>query len=441
MTPRIAVALWVTVVLVGDMQAQAPDPAPSESRQAMPSSPDQALPSSPPGQTMPSSPGQAMPSLESMMPEQHGFVPPDACAPASCSSEWWWARADYLFAWTRASSLPPLVTTSPPGTAQGAAGVLGQPGTTILFGNSNVDEGLRSGIRFSLGGWIDNERTFGIDTGFFVLESKNALFSASSTGNPILARPFNDVTNANTPASQVIAFPGVSTGSVTGSDGSNNVYEFHADFQEAIVADQGFRLSSLLGYRFLRYTDRLAMDSDIVSAGGGGIIPGTTIMTSERFTAQNNFHGGDFGIKTEYSTGPWSFELLTKLAVGNTQRSIGIHGTTTTTVPGSAAVTQPGGFLALSSNTGVFNSNDWVAIPELGLNAHWSINDHVKVGLGYSFLYWSGIAHGADQVSLNLNPNLFPPPTPGATPLSPTFQLNKSELWIQSVSLGLELKY
>jgi hypothetical protein len=382
-----------------------------------------------------------MPSLESMMPGQHGFVPPDACAPSYGPGEWWWANADYLFAWTRHSSLPPLVTTSPPGTAQGAAGVLGQPGTTILFGNSDVDGGLRSGIRFDLGAWIDNERTFGIDTGFFVLESKNALFSASSTGNPILARPFNDVTNANTPVSQIIAFPGVSTGSVTGSDGSNNIYEFHADFQEVIVADHGFRLSSLLGYRFLHYTDRLAMDSDIVSAGGGGIIPGTEIVTSDRFTAQNNFHGGDFGIKTEYSTGPWSFELLTKLAVGNTQRSIGIHGTTTTTVPGSAAVTQPGGFLALSSNTGVFNSNDWMAIPEIGLNMHWAINDNIKLGLGYSFLYWSQIAHGADQVSLNLNPNLFPPPTPGATPLSPTFQLNKSEIWIQSVSLGLEFKY
>ena len=61
--------------------------------------------------------------------------------------------------------------------------------------------------------------------------------------------------------------------------------------------------------------------------------------------------------------------------------------------------------------------------------------------LGYSFLYWSDIAHGGDQVTLNLNPNLFPPPNPAATPVSPTFQNQKSEIWVQSVNLGLEFRY
>ena len=71
----------------------------------------------------------------------------------------------------------------------------------------------------------------------------------------------------------------------------------------------------------------------------------------------------------------------------------------------------------------------------------WSVNDHVQLSLGYSFLYWSDIAHGSDQVTLNLNPNLFPPPVPGAAPVSPTFQNQKSEIWIQSLNLGLEFRY
>jgi hypothetical protein len=441
MTPRNAIALWVMLALGAAVRAQTADPAPAEGGQAMPALGAQGQTQTPEAApaAVSSNGGQAMP--ESPMPAPGGLLPFGGCAPEGCPGECLWGSVDYMFAWTRGTNLFPLVTTSPPGTAQAAAGVLGQPGTTVLFGNSTVDEGLRSGIRLGLGGWIDKDHTLGIDTGFFVLESKNALFSASSTGTPILARPFNDVTNANTPASQLIAFPGISSGSITGSDLSGNIYSFHADLQEVIVADQGFRFSSLFGYRFLRYTDGLALDQNVVSAGGGGVVAGTTIVTSDRFTAQNNFDGGDFGLKTEYTTGPWCLELLTKLAVGNTQRSVGIHGTTTTSVPGSTTVTQPGGFLALSSNTGVFNNNDWTAIPELGLNARWSVNDHLQLSLGYSFLYWSDIAHGADQVTLNLNPNLFPPPVAGATPVSPTFQNQRSEIWIQSLNLGLEFRY
>src|SRR5437588_12407155 len=44
-----------------------------------------------------------------------------------------WFTADYLHGWMQPAHLPPLVTTSPQGTARTSAGVLGLPTTSLLF--------------------------------------------------------------------------------------------------------------------------------------------------------------------------------------------------------------------------------------------------------------------------------------------------------------------
>src|SRR5262249_13779926 len=81
-----------------------------------------------------------------------------------------WAEAEYLLWWMRGASLPPLVTTSPPGTPQSQAGVLGAPGTRVLFGGSDVNDEARSGGRFRLGTWLDDCQRFGLEVGGFLLE-------------------------------------------------------------------------------------------------------------------------------------------------------------------------------------------------------------------------------------------------------------------------------
>src|SRR5437868_4168671 len=58
-----------------------------------------------------------------------------------------WFSADYLFAVVRGSFLPPLVTTSDAGTPRGTAGVFGAAGSSTLFGDRFVNDGLRSGMR------------------------------------------------------------------------------------------------------------------------------------------------------------------------------------------------------------------------------------------------------------------------------------------------------
>src|SRR5262249_39754470 len=95
-----------------------------------------------------------------------------------------WVAAEYLNWSAKGDRLPPLVTTSPQGTPLAQAGVLGAPGTSVLFGDSIVNDRWRSGGRVSAGYWFDPQGTQGIEANFFMLGRTSTGFAASSNGNP-----------------------------------------------------------------------------------------------------------------------------------------------------------------------------------------------------------------------------------------------------------------
>jgi hypothetical protein len=351
--------------------------------------------------------------------------------------ERFWFYADYLLGFTSGERLLPLVTTSFPGTSLAGAGVLG-PRTTVLFPSNGVNDRLRSGTRMGLGGWFDAPKTLGVDVGFLLMESQNTLFSSNSNENPILARPFINVFTGKQ-ASQIVAFPGTASGSITASDRSDNLYGAHIDLQELFLVDRGYRLESLFGYRFLSINDRLAIDQNVKSLSG--LTKGTEFVVNDSFGAQNQFHGVDLGVRGEFFGERWFVGLLGKIAVGDIHRVISIAGTTTITAPGSAPVTSPGGFLALSSNSGTFDRDQFTVVPELGAQFGWRITPQLRVNVGYSVLWLTDMARAGDQVNPFLNPNLFPPPRTPSGPALPFFQLVKSDMWLQTISLGMEFRY
>ena len=80
-----------------------------------------------------------------------------------------WLSADLLLWATSGNSLPGLVTASPAGTPASQAGVIGQPGTSILFGNDWVPGTMRPGGRVTVGYWFDPRQLDGIDAQYFEL--------------------------------------------------------------------------------------------------------------------------------------------------------------------------------------------------------------------------------------------------------------------------------
>ncbi len=65
----------------------------------------------------------------------------------------------------------------------------------------------------------------------------------------------------------------------------------------------------------------------------------------------------------------------------------------------------------------------------------------MRVHAGYSFLYWSEVVRAGDQVDLVVNPDLLPPPLPGASPLRPAFQFQGTGIWAQGIDLGIEFRF
>ena len=124
-----------------------------------------------------------------------------------------WAEIDYL-GWTvKGDRPPPLVTASPAGTPLAQAGVLGAPGTSVLFGDSAVNGGWRSGGLLRAGYWFDPQHNKGIEVSFFDLQSASTGFATDSGAHAILAQPFFNATT-NLQDSALVSFPGLVTGAV-----------------------------------------------------------------------------------------------------------------------------------------------------------------------------------------------------------------------------------
>jgi hypothetical protein len=359
--------------------------------------------------------------------------------------EWLWLRGDYLVGWLRGAHLPPLVTTSPPGTPQSSAGVLNVPGTTTLFGDSKVNDGARSGFRMDMGTWLDTERIYGFELGFFWLAGISTPFAQTSNGNPILARPFVD-TLANTQNSLLIAFPGVSNGTINADVATHYLVSVHADLSENILAGPRFRLDALGGYRYLRFDEQLDIEHSFfpngtaLAGGGNPFAPGTQISAADHFSTLNEFHGGEVGLHAQVFFDRWTLDLLGKVGAGNLHRNVTIGGNSTVAVPGVAPVNSSGGLLALPSNLGSFSSNECVVVPELDLNLGWDVTRWCRARIGYTLLVMTGVARVGDQINLNVNPNMVAPPLPGG-PNEPAFHLSTTNLWVQAVNIGVEFRY
>jgi hypothetical protein len=165
-------------------------------------------------------------------------------------------------------------------------------------------------------------------------------------------------------------------------------------------------------------------------------------ITNDSFNTSNTFNGFDMGFRTQFFWDQFSLEVLTRCAFGDLQRRITINGSQTVTVPGLAPVTQSGGVLALATNSGSFDSHDWKVMPEFGLNFAWQIRPYVKLHAGYSFILLNGVARAADQIDTTINTNFLPPANLAAGgPLRPAFNIQRTDMWIQSINIGLEFTY
>ncbi len=342
-----------------------------------------------------------------------------------------WAEVDYL-AWSASGDkLPALVTTSPVGTPLGLAGVLGAPGTTVLFGDSSVNKDWRSGGRITAGYWFDPQRSRGIEASFFGLENLSTGFAADTNTYPILARPFTDALTG-VQSSLLAGFPGAITGSVNAGE-TSRLLGGGAVYRQDLGLWGGGRVSALIGYRYLRSSDALFITDTAISPFFG------TAVLSDNFKASSNFHGVDLGLTGDWRNGPWSLEWRGKVALGANFNSADISGFTTLSF-GGVTTTAAAGFLAATSNIGHYDQTRFAAVPELSLKAGYQIAPSWRLVAGYDVLYWTGVQRAGGLIDATVNPTLIPPGPP-AGPLRPAPVFNTTNLLAQGFSLGVRYNY
>jgi hypothetical protein len=380
-----------------------------------------------------------------------------------------WVRADYLLWSTEGMNLPPLVTTSPSGTPRSMAGVLGEDVTSVLFGDETVFDDTRSGGRIRGGIWWDPCHVWGLEGEYLALEDANVNYRAASPGDPILARPFFDPV-AGQQTAQLVAFPALINGEIE-VDAQTQFHSYGVrlrlnaanqtfccdpcegggmgywdqewsssglpgadyDFNRA-----SYRLDLLGGYRYLRLDDQLRIHEDLTSLDP--LTPGTFDIT-DSFDTENRFNGGEIGLLFEVQRRRWSLELLTKVAIGTTQKVVTINGSTTSDENGDV-VTDPGGLLAQRTNMGTHELNEFSAVPELGITLGYQLTRHTRLSVGYTLLYWSSVARAGDQIDLDVNPNLIPPEVvPFAGPERPEFTLVESDFWAHGLTAGVDVRW
>ncbi len=336
-----------------------------------------------------------------------------------------WVRFEALLWWTKGGHIPALLTTSPDGTPQAQAGVLGQPGTTVLLGNQQLNTDLRAGGRISFGTWLDPDDNLGVEFSYLGLGQSVDRFNMSSSGSPILARPFFNV-ETGSEDSHLIAYPNLSHGSFSATSTSDfQVAEFLV--RKAIARAPGYRIELLAGYRFQQLVEDLNL-------GDTSTMAASTIQISDQFHACNDFNGGVLGMATEWHRERWSLETNLKLALGDTHSQIDIEGSTST-----GGATYPGGLLALPSNIGVHTADQFSIVPELGATFGYDLTCHLRAIIGYTLIYWSGVSRPGDQIDLDVSPSQFPPTT--QTGAKPSFTQQTSDFWAQGINLGLDYRF
>jgi hypothetical protein len=311
-------------------------------------------------------------------------------------------------------------------------------------------------VRFLLGGWFDPCQQLGVEFDYYFLDDEDETISLSSLGDPILARPFFNA-RLNQQDSELVAFPGIVTGTVTVASDSE-FRSFAPRLRQNLRCDNyapcgprmfmdpcmnpcgpmaSSRVDWTLGYRWIKLEESLTIREDLISQADSTL---ASFNLSDKFSTSNEFHGLELGLLWDTYRGRWSTELAARFGVGNNTRKVGISGATSSVVQG-AGFNDPGGLLALPSNIGTYEDDQFVVIPELTVSLGYQIAPSVRFLVGYTIVYWNNVVRPGDQIDLNVNTDLLPPAVSTTGAQVPAFAFNDSTFWAQGVNLGMDWRW
>jgi hypothetical protein len=347
----------------------------------------------------------------------------DTCGPR------FWVSGEYLFWNIHNGHTPALVTTSGPL----SGGRLNEPDTVVLFGGS-IDYGDFSGARLTAGLWLDACRCYGLEGSAFFLQKRTVSFSAASTGNPLLARPF---INASTGQEDTnLSFDVDTPARAMRVSATSQLWGAELNGVLNLARGPACELSLLGGFRYLRLREdlKIGQESTLLE-----ISARATDLTEDLFATRNDFYGGQLGLRSAWCWCNWRLDLTGKVAVGETHEVANINfvRVLNPTFPGFI----PSGLLAAPTNAGHYTRDRLAFVPQVGINVGYQFTEHWRAFVGYDFLYWSKVARPGDEIDRVVNPNQVAGLGLNGGPARPAFNFNDSAFWAQGASAGIEFRY
>jgi hypothetical protein len=361
----------------------------------------------------------------------------------------WWANIGYNLLFVKPEHFStPLVTTG--AAADAHSGALGQPGTAVLFGGSDADFGVGSGLKLGGGLFLDDAGRISLEAeGMYGLTNHVRFFKQSdANGNPVLTTPVFDVVSGQEVAF-IDAFPNVAAGSAA-VDVSSEFWSAEANVRFHFHPYRCLHLEALYGFRTLGLTESLTMEDKVnpltnnaLTFNGAFVNPPDTLADNSSFKTTNQFYGMQVGGQLTWEEKWFSLGAFAKLGLGATDQDVNIDGTSTLFTP-AGNQTATGGILGLPTNIGHYDRVTFGVVPEVGLNFALNVTPHVQLTSGYSFLYWNNVARPGNQIDPNVNVTQVPTANSfgqSTGPARPLFTFQSESYWVQSFNFGVNVHY
>jgi hypothetical protein len=200
------------------------------------------------------------------------------------------------------------------------------------------------------------------------------------------------------------------------------------------------RLTFLAGFRWLWLDEKLLLNQQSQDLPGLGAA-GNTYLLSENFTTSNNFYGGQVGAEVEQRVGRVVIRAAGKVAIGQTYQEARISGITriieangtNNLGPNRALLVQP-------SNAGTFSREKFTVIPEGWFDVGFEFNEHVRLLVGYNFLFWNSVIRPAGAIDRAINIQALQPfDQVGIARPAPVF--NTEHFYVHGLSIRVEVVF
>lgn len=381
---------------------------------------------------------------------QRGGLSAPCCEPGSQRGPY--GRAEYLIWWFDGMNAPPLVTSN----TQGNAPTLSQAGTVVAHNPSEMLEESRSGLRLSLGAWLDNRRDLAIEGDWTTFETASDTFNViDQLGTGTIGRPYYNVDTGLDDA-RVIAMGGTTGGVLTVYERSQfrsfglrartgiachevggcqtpncptcnqqRLGRFLSNLRSRERPAAISRVDFIAGYRYSELEEQILFRDSVTM-----ITPATTTSVSETFETDNDFNGADLGFLYEWRSRRWGAELLGKVAIGGTRQRVSIYGATD-----DGTNVTPGGLLAQSTNIGVYERDRFSVLPELSARVSYHLTDDISLSAAYSLMYWANVVRPGDIIDTSVGTSV------ASAYSHPYFDWEETGLWAHGLNFGLDYRY